>query len=66
MIFICLLQKLTRKKVAWQGTKQQQEAFDAYKTAMTERAQLHTPKRGYPFELDVTIPDDTILWECGR
>uniref|UniRef100_A0A8C3K197 ribonuclease H n=1 Tax=Calidris pygmaea TaxID=425635 RepID=A0A8C3K197_9CHAR len=64
VILICLWRKLTRKKVVWQGTKQQQEAFDACKDALTEHAQLYTPKQGYSFEL-VTIPDDTVsgLWQ---
>ncbi|XP_014809726.1 PREDICTED: uncharacterized protein LOC106895111 [Calidris pugnax] len=64
VILICLWQKLTRKKVVWQGTKQQQEAFDACKDALIEHAQLHTPKQRYSFEL-VTISDDTVsgLWQ---
>lgn len=56
------LQKLTRKKVGWQWTKQQQETFDACKNASIEHAQLYTPRRGYPFELEVIILDDTVSW----
>ena len=56
------LQKLTRKKVVWQWVKQQQEAFGACKNALIEYAQLYIPRRGHPFELEVTILDDRVSW----
>lgn len=60
MISTCPLQKLTRKKVVWQGTKQQQKAFDACKNGLIEHLQFCTPTRGHPFELEVIIPDDIV------
>lgn len=53
---MCPLQKLTRKKVVWQWTKQQQEGFDAIKSALIEYAQLYTP-----FKLEATTLDEMFL-----
>lgn len=54
------LQKWTGKKDVWQWIKQQ-EAFDACKNALIEHAQLYTPRQGNPFELEVTILDDSLV-----
>lgn len=66
VISLCLLQQLTGKKVVRQGTKRQQEAFDGCKNALIEHAQLHSPEQGYPFELEGTIPDNTVSGSWRR
>ena len=54
--------KRLSKKVFWQWTKQQQEAFDDCEKFLTEHVQLYTPRQGCPFELEETILDDTVWW----
>lgn len=61
MVLTCSLQKWTTKKDVWQWIKQQQEVFDACKNALIEHAQLYTPRQGNPFELEVTILEDSLV-----
>lgn len=50
------------QKVVQQGTKQQAATFDGRNNALIEHAQLYTPRRGYPFQLEVTVPDNKVTW----
>jgi len=56
------LQTLARKKVGWQWTKQQEEAFDACRNALIEHAQLHTPRQ----EFLIRSNNSRFCGDCGR